>query len=182
MAEKEIMGLRDWRLSQRHREWGGNAPAFDLDFILAEYDMAKPVGLAEYKHHSRAGLSYVREDASIRTLRALADMAALPGWVAIYKPCSWSFKVYCLNDRARAVWGDAEYTILTEREYVRGLYRLRGRTLPDDIAARLNGTHDTLPGVVPNDFDFLRRMGCPQCFERANLHQSRQEVWHGSVQ
>lgn len=156
MAATEIMGLRDWRLSERHRAWGLDAPACDLDFMLIEYDSAVPTALTEYKHCSPSGHSKVVENASLRAFRTLAHMAGLPAWVAFYRPWSWSFKVYSLNDAARAIWGADEYVIRTELEYVTALYRLRDRSLPDFVAARCNQTHNTLPGLDA-DFNVLRR-------------------------
>jgi len=156
MAATEIMGLRDWRLSERHRQWGWDTPSCDLDFVLIEYDSAMPKALAEYKHCSPSGNSKVEENASIRAFRMLAHMAGLPAWVAFYRPWSWSFKVFSLNDAAREIWGAEEYVVLTELEYVAALYRLRGRSLPDFVAARCNQSHDTLPGLDA-DFNVLKR-------------------------
>jgi hypothetical protein len=46
---KERSGWRDLELSQRHRAWGFDVPAVDIDYFLA-YDNGKAVALIEYKH------------------------------------------------------------------------------------------------------------------------------------
>lgn len=161
MPDKEILGLRDWRLSERHRLWGGDCPMADLDFVVTEFDNCRPMALVEYKHCSPSGHSTIKETAQIKTIRALADMACLPAWVAFYRPWTWSFKIAPLNDKARILWQDAEdYIIVTESEYVETLYNLRGRRLPKIVAAKLNETHETLPGLVA-DFDALQREAYP---------------------
>jgi hypothetical protein len=33
---------RDEAISQRHRLWGFNCPAVDIDFLMIEYDQGKP--------------------------------------------------------------------------------------------------------------------------------------------
>ena len=50
MTSNEQHFKRDAWLSGRHRVWGSNVPAMDLDFILAEYDKCVPVALIDYKH------------------------------------------------------------------------------------------------------------------------------------
>ena len=51
---KERTGWRDERISQRHRLWGVECQAIDLDFLLveyrSEYDDIRPVAIIEYKH------------------------------------------------------------------------------------------------------------------------------------
>ena len=50
MTSNEQHFKRDAWLSGRHRVWGSNVPAMDLDFILAEYDRCVPIALIDYKH------------------------------------------------------------------------------------------------------------------------------------
>lgn len=35
---EERNGWRDERISKRHRQWGRDCPAVDIDFLMLEYD------------------------------------------------------------------------------------------------------------------------------------------------
>ncbi len=131
MAEQEILHFRDWRLSKRHRDvYGRDCPMVDIDFLVVEYGHCTPRALVEYKHASPVGLSVIKETAGLRTEKALADMAGLPAWVAFYRPYIWDYKIYSLNDKARAIFGPGEYVYLCERAYVEKLYQVRGYPFP----------------------------------------------------
>ena len=80
---------RDLDLSKRHRAWGFNCPAVDLDFLMVEYNLGKAVAIVEYKHF-RARWPNLQHP----TYRALADLAdnynglagGLPFFVVFYWP------------------------------------------------------------------------------------------------
>lgn len=133
----ERTGWRDAAISSRHREWGFNCPAVDLDFLVAEYNIGKPVALVEYKHHGAKTPVYDHP-----TYRALADLAdnyapnPLPFIVAFYWPDVWAFRITPVNAVARSFFENG--LLLTEREYVRVLYRLRRLTLSRELEAMLN--------------------------------------------
>lgn len=129
MSANERSGWRDQALSLRHRDWGRDCPAIDLDFVLTEYDHADPVALIEYKERS----AHVRaKDPNIRTLQNLASRANLPLFMAFYDNQQWWFKVYPVNVAARELLPDP--AIMSEREYVAFLYRVRHRTFRDAFA------------------------------------------------
>ena len=150
MASNEQHFKRDAWLSGRHRVWGSNVPAMDLDFILAEYDKCVPVALIDYKHeHGTINL----ESANNRTLTALGDMAGIPsffvryghsnqdGWWGDIKEDSkpW-FQILPLNMYAHGKDMPTEdnNTKITELVFVTWLYSIRGRTIPPAIAKQLN--------------------------------------------
>jgi hypothetical protein len=81
MTSNEQHFKRDAWLSGRHRVWGRDVPAMDLDFILAEYDRCVPMALIDYKHEHGA-INF--QSANIRTLVALGDMAGLPAFIVRY--------------------------------------------------------------------------------------------------
>ena len=54
MSSKERTGWRDQALSERHRAWGWDCPALDMDFVMIEYDNGKATALVEYKHEQAA--------------------------------------------------------------------------------------------------------------------------------
>lgn len=136
-TRQERTGWRDGAISNRHRMWGFNCPAVDLDFLVAEYNIGKPVALIEYKNFNAREPSYLHP-----TYRALCDLAdnykscPLPFVVAFYWPDVWAFRVVPIN-RCAHDYFDEEVT-LCERDYVRVLYRLRRLTLTRELEGRLN--------------------------------------------
>ncbi len=136
MTAYERTGWRDQELSERHRLYGFDCPAVDLDFLLIEYHHAAPVALVEYKHWLARELSYSHP--SYQALRRLADGyrdGPLPFLVVQYLPGVWLYRVLPMNDAARRWFRDGER--LSELAFVRRLYRLRGLALPARVAAAL---------------------------------------------
>jgi hypothetical protein len=124
-VRQERTGWRDKDLSRRHRDWGFNCPAVDLDFLIVEYNIGKPVGLIEYKHHRAIRPNL--QQATYRALTELARLANLPFLLAFYWPEIWAFRTTPVNDIARHEFSDD--AIYTEYEFVSKLYRLRRLTL-----------------------------------------------------
>lgn len=153
MSANERSGWRDMELSLRHRDWGFNCPAADIDFLMVEYNVGKPVALVEYKRFTAKA-----PDTTHPTYRAIRDLAdgyregGLPFYMAFYWPTTWAFKIYPLNDRARKFFQHGER--LTEEEYVQRIYRMRGHVTYADVHPKL---HRALP---PEDF-------APQILEAA---------------
>ncbi len=136
-TKQERTGWRDEAISQRHRQWGFNCPCVDLDFVVAEYNLGLPVALVEYKHFKawRPDLNH----ATYRALTALCDGyndGPLPFFVAFYWPDIWAFEIMPVN----AISYDliTKSRILTEREYVTGLYKMRKRCVDDAVLQTLN--------------------------------------------
>lgn len=138
-----------WRceaISARHRAWGFNCPAVDLDFVMAEYNHGKPVALIEYKnHHART------PNLQHATYRALADLAdgynggPLPFFIAFYCPDQWWFRVLPVNERAARCYRRVCNIPITEQSFVRSLYLLRKRSLTASDEAALAKLNDALP-------------------------------------
>lgn len=137
-TRKERTGWRDQKISQRHRDWGFNCPAVDLDFLMVEYNLGKPVGLVEYKHYLARPPNM--KHATYRALGELADCAGLPFLIAFYWPETWAFRVFPANEFARKHFTNPE--LMTERQFVQRLYRLRQLTLARELGDKLN---DVLP-------------------------------------
>jgi hypothetical protein len=132
-VRQERTGWRDAALSLRHREWGFNCPAVDLDFLMVEYNIGKPVGLIEYKHN-RARIPDLNHP-TYRALTELADIAELPFILAFYWSGIWAFRVHPVNDVAKSRFRYQE--LLTEREFVTRLYELRRLVLNKHLEERL---------------------------------------------
>ena len=128
-VRQERTGWRDMALSARHRRWGWDTPAVDLDFLFLEYDKGKAVALIEYKNE-HAAVQY----ASHPTYQALIDLgnrAGLPVFAVRYADdFSW-FIVSWLNDNAKTII--EEKTTMTEEEYVSFLYKIRGYEVPQSV-------------------------------------------------
>ncbi len=152
MTSNERSFKRDAWLSTRHRVWGPDVPAMDLDFILAEYDRCVPVVLIDYKHE-RATINL--DSANTKTLTALGDMAGIPAFIVRYghtNKSGWSdwwevvppdsvswFQIIPLNIDAHAtdMPSHDNNTKLSELVYVSWLYDIRGRKIPQAIVDKI---------------------------------------------
>lgn len=137
---RDQTGWRDEAISQRHRAWGVNCPAVDLDLVLVEFNLGLPVALVEYKHSTTPEPNLLHP--SYRALRVLAERASLPFFVAHYWPKFWAFRVHPVNKLAAEHFTDGVQ--LSEREFVRRLYRLRRLALADALEGTL---HNDLPAA-----------------------------------
>lgn len=141
-VRQERTGWRCEKISARHREWGYNCPAVDLDFVVAEYNYGKPVALVEYKEQSARDPKLTHP--TYKALTALADGyvdGPLPFMVAYYNTEYWWFRVVPVNERARKYYAKVAGQYIPEQRFVRSLYRLRKEVLSaqDEAAiARLN--------------------------------------------
>ena len=125
----ERTGWRDLSLSQRHRRWGWDCPAVDLDFLFLEYDNGKAVALVEYKHEQAA--PQYRTHPTYQAMIDLGNRAGVPVFGVRYAgDFSW-WRVCPLNAHAKTWIG--QRTRMTEHEWVTLLYRVRGRDVPADL-------------------------------------------------
>lgn len=130
MSSTERTGWRDEDLSLRHRKWGQDVPAIDLDFLLVEYDNATPVALIDYKHtrHKPIDLTH----ASYRALAKLGDATGLPVFYVVYADGFQAWSITAINYRAKEIVRHSRICH-SEIEYVEFLYRLRKREMPEEI-------------------------------------------------
>ena len=136
-VREERTGWRDQRISARHREWGYNCPATDIDFLLLEYDTGKPAAIVEYKRDGASQPNLNRSN--YRALSILADCAKIPFFIAFYWPKIWAFQVFPVNEYANNhfEWGER----FNEIEFVKMLYNLRDRVLRRVIEEKLNNEY-----------------------------------------
>ena len=131
----ERTGWRDESISRRHREWGFNCPAVDLDFLVAEYNIGVPVALIEYKHFKAQ--KPVIKHPTYRALTALADRAPpIPFLIAFYWPEIWAFRISPINEVSKTNFQEGE--LLTEFDFVARLYHMRRLVLSQNISGKLN--------------------------------------------
>jgi hypothetical protein len=125
----ERSGWRDMELSHRHRRWGWDCPAVDLDFLFLEYDKGQPVALVEYKHENAAP-----QYACHPTYQAMINLgtrASVPVFACRYAADFTSWTAVPLNIFARNLLPHRQ--VMTEREWVTFLYHIRGYELPVDV-------------------------------------------------
>jgi len=132
----ESMGFRDMDISNRHRLWGWDCPAVDIDFLMCEYNLGQPIGIIEYKHHNIGGIN--KNNISYKVLKNLADQRInpIPFFIVLYWRDIWAFRVIPMNDKAETFVNQP--TMMTEYEYVGMLYRIRRNMLKQEIAEKLN--------------------------------------------
>jgi hypothetical protein len=134
-VRQERTHWRDAAISQRHRLYGWDAPALDIDFLMLEYDSGRPAALVEYKAEGAQAVNV--NHPSMQAIRALANSACIPFLIVFYSPSKrWCFHATPMNDFARRYLPHPAY--FSERDYVLLLYRLRGRTCPPHILNQLN--------------------------------------------
>ena len=125
----ERTGWRDERISERHRRWGWDCPAIDVDFLMLEYDRGKASALVEYKHE-QAAPQYPTHP-SYRAMIDLGDRAGIPVFGVRYADdFSW-WRVTPLNRLAKALL--PQQTRMTEEDWIRLQYRIRGSEAPADL-------------------------------------------------
>jgi hypothetical protein len=132
-VKQERTGWRDLALSARHRLWGWDCPAVDIDFLMIEYDNGSPIALVEYKNEC-APTQYSNHP-SYRAMIELGTCSKIPVLAVRYKSDFSTFTVVPLNKFAKDLLPGAERKDMTEYEYVTFLYRIRGRKLPKHIFA-----------------------------------------------
>lgn len=118
----ERTGWRDQKLSERHRTWGVDCPAVDIDFLMLEYDQGKASAIVEYKNEH--ALEQRQNHPSYKALKDLADRAGLPAFAVRYADdFSW-WRVVALNARA-CDFLPSNPVFFTEDEWVETLWRTK---------------------------------------------------------
>lgn len=134
MSQSERTGWRDFEISQRHRRYGWDCPAVDLDFLLLEYDHGKASAIIEYKNE-RSPKQY----ASHPTYQALIDLgnkANIPVIAVRYATdFSW-WKVTPLNGKAKQFIPQRKE--MNEVDFVTLLYNIRGLKVPESVLENIN--------------------------------------------
>ena len=134
MSAHERTGWRDEAISKRHRGWGFNCPAVDLDFLMVEYNLGKPVALVEYKYVT-ARIPNV-DHPTYSALDALANASGIPFFIAVYNKNPWWFRITAVNENAHQIFSKNE--ILSEYDYVRKLYQIRSIAINEHVLSGLS--------------------------------------------
>lgn len=133
-VRQERTGWRDDSLSLRHRVWGYDCPGVDLDFPMLEFSTGQPVALIEYK--ARGARIPDLKSPTYAALRVLANNSSIPFMVVFYDASTWVFRAIPANQRGVELLNHS--VVMSEREYVAWLYRLRRLTLPTGLSNQLS--------------------------------------------
>ena len=128
-VKKERTGWRDENLSRRHRRWGWDCPAVDLDFLFLEYDKGKASALVEYKNEHASD-----QWACHPTYQAMIDLgnrANVPVLACRYKDDFSTWIVTPLNEQAKKFV--PQRITVNERGWVNLLYGIRGYDCPPEV-------------------------------------------------
>lgn len=147
MSAHERSGWRCEKISARHRLWGYNCPAVDLDFVVAEYNHEKPVALIEYKD-KQAQSPDVRHP-TYGALKCLANgfnEGALPFFIATYCSDDWWFRLTPMNEAAEKFYSSLRKDeAITEKRFVKSLYVMRKHILTINDLRLIEGLNAVLP-------------------------------------
>jgi hypothetical protein len=131
----ERTGWRDLAMSLRHRAYGFDCPAVDIDFLMLEYDTGKPIAFIEHKKENAEIPEFGHP--SFRAITYISDIVGIPFFLVVYRENFTEFMVRPINARAAHIL--PELVFLTEIKYVKFLYSLRNRPVPAEVIARLQG-------------------------------------------
>ena len=138
-VREERTGWRDESISQRHREWGFDCPAQDIDFLLIEYDKCVVKALFEYKNE-HAG-KQTRSKPQYKALIDLGNRASIPVFNVRYSDDLSEYIVTALNELAEEKLPDGirkpPRVLMDELGYVTFLYKLRDREIPEWLKMRI---------------------------------------------
>lgn len=98
--------------SQRHRLYGYNCPAVDIDLLLSSADSGNPAALIEFKRKFWAAVD--QYDINVKVVRAVAEAAGLPYLLVAYLDID-TYHVHEGSDRWRT------YTQIEYLYYLDGL-------------------------------------------------------------
>ena len=132
-VKEETTFWRDRSLSLRHRAWGFDVPAVDIDFLMIEYDSAEPIAIIEYKRET-AAVQWASHP-SIKAMIKLADRSEIMAIAVRYSAdLSW-FLATALNANARKLL--PKPVTFSEKGFVKFLYSIRNREVPLEILDKL---------------------------------------------
>jgi hypothetical protein len=139
---------RDQRLSERHRKWGFNCPAIDIDFLMIEFHEGFPVAIIDYKRYT--GSINNLHQKSIKAISTLANNSKIPFFVVFYWDDVWAFQIKAMNNIAKNILHQhkiEENKILTEQQYVYFLYKLRNIKLSKEEEELIKSLNNELPNL-----------------------------------
>lgn len=127
-------GWRDARLNLVHAAYEVPMPLPGMTLTMVEYDRGEALAVINYIRRDVASLpkgpDVGKAYAAMGELRSPIG-TQLPFFTAQYDPRNWAMQLFAHNESARDLLGTSRWLPVTEQHFVRLLYRLRGRQLPD---------------------------------------------------
>lgn len=126
VTERERNGWRDEGISRRHRLWGVECQATDIDWLVleyrCEYKVVRAVAFIEYKNENAP-----RKDDLLpyHAIRQVSNSAELPFFVVRYTSDFKTYLVIAMNEWAK-IRLQSDERQFTEEKFVHFLYWLRG--------------------------------------------------------
>lgn len=155
MSAGERSGWRDAEFSEHRRIWGRDVPADDIDsfglddtdcgFNMVEYDRLRPKVLVEYTHWQGEDSEKKVKKSNALMMTWMANKLEVPFLIVKYWPGSWVMEVMRVNEFAMKQFGQNGRA--SELQYVTGLYRQRGRVIPESVVPLLKTTKTPLADI-----------------------------------
>ena len=132
VRQREAKEWRDEWISERHRTWGYELPATDIDFMLVEYTGDRPVALIEYKTtNSIDYVGWLKVLRGHRPVSNLATQANLPSFIVAYDIKTITFYLKGTNQLSEIYGSQVAWTVMNEASIIGFLKSLRG--LPNEF-------------------------------------------------
>lgn len=147
-TKQERTFWRDWKLSLRHRLWGIEIKATDIDFTVVEYsedyNFVRPVAIIEYKSENVPAAEVDAKNLSgqLSALNKISTRADLPFFIVVYTKDLNHYHVKAVNMWAKLHLGNIDERHMTEEEYVTFLYVLRkpNAIVPQSVIEKIRNT------------------------------------------
>lgn len=143
----ERTNWRDEKLSRRHREWGWDCPAVDIDLLMVEYDRGRAAAIVEYKNEHAKKQTMKKMSANYKALIDLGNRADVPVFTCRYSDDLTQYRVTPLNKAALFFARNQGFftetqkqAIMSEETWVTFLYAIRGRAVPQKVLDTIRRT------------------------------------------
>lgn len=130
-VRQERTGWRDEALSRRHRRWGWDCPAVDLDLPLPGIRPRKASCDRGVQKRAQAAPQYASHP-TYQAMIDLGDRAQIPVIACRYSDDFQTWKVTPLNKPAKQFL--PQRAVLSEQEWVKLLYAIRGYAVPAGLS------------------------------------------------
>lgn len=125
----ECTTFNNGTISERFRRWGLYKNETDIGFLTFEHENGKMIAIIEYKEAN--ALKQYASNPTYRALIDLGDRAGLPVIVCRYSDNFSRYTAIPLNAEARKIIPNR--TEYDEIGWVKELYRMRGREVPEEV-------------------------------------------------
>jgi len=155
METKENTGLEEWwirpvdstkpqktqfddrTINLRHRNlFGRNMPFVNFDFLGMHYDNGIITDFTEFKHCAVKKIDLTQTNYT--GMQDAADKLGVPFFIIVYDDSNWSYFMLQFNKNPNVKKWCPTPRRITEKDLVKGLYKVRGRTCPTNIIENLS--------------------------------------------